>query len=163
MLSTFLSHNSYHLLDRNCVSVVISSTHWGWVMHICISNQNIIGSDNGLLPGQRQTIIWTNAGILWIGSLGTNFNEIHTFIFTKIHFKMSCGKWRPFCLGPQCVNSFCLSDTMWWHRSGSTLAQVMACCLMAPSHYLNRCWPTISQVWRQSPEDNFTRDSSATN
>ena len=24
--------------------------------------------------------------------------------------------------------------------SRSTLAQVMACCLMAPSHYLNQCW-----------------------
>ena len=30
------------------------------------------------------------------------------------------------------------------HRSGSTLAQVMACCLMAPSHYPNKCWLIIS-------------------
>ena len=28
-------------------------------------------------------------------------------------------------------------DALWWDRSGSTLAQVMACCLMAPGHYLN--------------------------
>ena len=28
---------------------------------------------------------------------------------------------------------------------GSTLAQVMACCLTAPSHYLNQCWPVIQQ------------------
>ena len=28
----------------------------------------------------------------------------------------------------------------------STLAQVMACCLMAPSHYLNQCWLMISAV-----------------
>ena len=27
----------------------------------------------------------------------------------------------------------------WRQRSGSTLAQVMACCLTAPSHYLNQC------------------------
>ena len=32
------------------------------------------------------------------------------------------------------------SDTIWWHGSESTLAQVMACCLTAPSHYLNQCW-----------------------
>ena len=32
-------------------------------MHICISKLTNIGSDNGLSPGQRQTIIWTNAGI----------------------------------------------------------------------------------------------------
>ena len=28
-------------------------------------------------------------------------------------------------------------DSIWWLRSRSTLAQVMACCLMAPSHFLN--------------------------
>ena len=35
-----------------------------------------IGSDIGLSPDRRQAIIWTNAKILWIGTLGTNFNEI---------------------------------------------------------------------------------------
>ena len=31
---------------------------------------NIIGSDNGVSPGRRQAIIWTNAGIFFIGPLG---------------------------------------------------------------------------------------------
>ena len=57
--------------------------------HICVSKLTIIGSDNGLSPGRRQTIIWTNAGILLIRPQGTNFNEIlieiHTFSFKKIH------------------------------------------------------------------------------
>ena len=61
------------------------------------------GSDNGLSPGRRQAIIRTNAGILLIEPLGTSFNEIlieiHIFSFKKIHFKMSSGKWHPFCLG----------------------------------------------------------------
>ena len=78
-------------------------TYWGRVTHICVSNLTIIGSDNGLSPGPRQAIIWNNAGILLIGPLGTNFNEIsieiHTFSFKKMHFKMSSAKWRPFCLG----------------------------------------------------------------
>ena len=78
-------------------------THWGRVTHICVSNQTIIGSNNGLSPGRRQAIIWTNAGILLIGPLGTNFSEIlikiHIFSFKKMHLKMSCGIWRPFCLG----------------------------------------------------------------
>ena len=51
-------------------------THWGRVTHICVDNLTIIGSDNGLSPGQRQAIIWTNAVILLIGPLGTNFSEI---------------------------------------------------------------------------------------
>ena len=61
-----------------------------------------IGSDNGLLPGRRQAIIWTSDGILLIGPLGTNFSEIlikiYLFSFNKMHLKMSPGKWRPFCL-----------------------------------------------------------------
>ena len=51
-------------------------THWGRATHICVSKLNIIGSDNGLLPGQRQAIIWTNAAILLFGPLGTNLREI---------------------------------------------------------------------------------------
>ena len=71
--------------------------------HICICKLIIIGSDNRLSPGQRQAIIWTNAGILLIGPLGTNFSEILIktcrFSFKKIYLKMSSGKWRPSCLG----------------------------------------------------------------
>ena len=55
---------------------------------------------------------------------------------------------------------------MWWHRSVSTLVQVMACCLTAPSHYLNQCWNLIiviiSQVLWHSPEINFTGSAEAT-
>ena len=80
-----------------------SLTHWGRVMHICIGNLTIIGSDNGLSPGRRQVIIWTNAGILSIGPLGTKFSEILieilTFSFKKMCLKVSSAKWRPFCLG----------------------------------------------------------------
>ena len=60
-------------------------------------------------------------------------------------------------------NSLRPSDAIWWHRSGSTLAQVMACCLTAPSHYLNKCWLIITKVEWHSPEGNFTEDISAIN
>ena len=70
--------------------------------HICVSKLIIIGSDNGLSPGRRQAIIWTNAGILLNRTLGTNFSkilgEIHAFPFSKIHLKMSSAKWRLFGL-----------------------------------------------------------------
>ena len=78
-------------------------THWGRVTQICVDKLSTIGSDNGLSPERRQAIIWTNAGILLIGTLGTKFNEIlieiRTFSFKNIHLKMSSGQWRPFCLG----------------------------------------------------------------
>ena len=36
-------------------------------------------------------------------------------------------------------NSLWLIDTICWHRSGSTFPQVIADCLIAPSHYLSQC------------------------
>ena len=51
---------------RNLLILYPLLTHPGRVTHICVSNLTIIGSDNGLSPGRLQTIIWINAGILWI-------------------------------------------------------------------------------------------------
>ena len=76
--------------------------------HISVGNLTIIGSDNGLSPGRRQAIIWTNDGILLIGPLGTNFSEILiniiTFSFKKMLSKVSSGKRRPSCLGLNVLN-----------------------------------------------------------
>ena len=70
--------------------------------HICISKLSIVGSDNGLSPGRRQAIIWTNGGILFIGALGTKFSEtliaIRTFPFKKTHWKMSFILSRSHCV-----------------------------------------------------------------
>ena len=83
--------------------------HRGPVTHICASKLTIIGSDNALSPGRRQAIIWTNAGILWIRTLGTNFSEIlgkiHSFSFKKMHLKMSSAKGFPFSLGLNELNA----------------------------------------------------------
>ena len=54
------------------------------------------------------------------------------------------------------INSSGLSDIIWWHRSGSTLAQVMAWCLTAPSHYLNQSWLISNKDLWHSPKTNFT-------
>ena len=64
-------------------------------------NRVSIGPDNGLAPIRRHAIIWTNAGLLLIRTLGTNVSEIlitiQTFSFKKMHLKISSAKWRPFC------------------------------------------------------------------
>ena len=89
----------FHRANLWCIIL----THWGRVTHICVGKLTIIGSDNGLSPDRRQAIIRTNAGLLLIGPLGTNFNEILieilTFSFKKMRFKVSSAKWRLFCLG----------------------------------------------------------------
>ena len=114
-----------------------------WVTHICISKLTIIGSDNGLLLSRHQAIIWTNAGILLIWTLETNFSAIlhgiHTFPFKKMHLKISSGKLQPFVsasmfqgwISTSCGisvardNSLWPSDTVWRHRPWSTLVEVM--------------------------------------
>ena len=77
-------------------------THWDRVTHTCVNKLTIIGSDNGLSPGRRQAIIWTNDGLLFICPRVTNFNEIlieiHIFSL-KTPFEIRYGKWWPFCLG----------------------------------------------------------------
>ena len=58
-----------------------------------------------------------------------------------------------------CINPPWPNSAMWRHRSGLTLAQVMACSLVVPSHYLNQCCLIINRVrWVSSEED-----TSATN
>ena len=44
----------------------------------------------------------------------------------------------------QPLNSLWPSNTIRWHRYWPTLAQVMACCLTAPSHHLNQWWLIFS-------------------
>ena len=62
-----------------------------------------IGSGNGLSPVRHQAITCTNAALLSIGPLGTGFSEIgiknEKCPFIKMHLKMSCTIWRPFCSG----------------------------------------------------------------
>ena len=74
-------------------------THWGRVMHICISELNIIGSDNGLALTRH---FWTNAGILLIWPLGTDFSEmlikIHIFFIQANAWEIVICEVRAICL-----------------------------------------------------------------
>ena len=102
----------------SCIPCKCSLTHWGRVTHICVSKPTSIGSDNGLLPGRRQAIIWTNAWILLIGPLGTNFSEILikilTFSIMKMCLKVSSAKWRPFCLGLNVLMVLGYQQVQYW-------------------------------------------------
>ena len=104
-------------LTKCILHVTSHLTHWGRVTYICVSKLTIIGSDNGLSPGRRQAIIWTNAGILLIRPLGTNFNEnASENVVCEIAFILS---------RPQCVKSH-----------GSKLIPVIANKAMVPLSWL---------------------------
>ena len=91
-----------------------------------------------LVPGHQQPPCWLNCGY-------TNT----WFILCNIYIYHITA-----------INSLWYSEVIWRQGSRSTLAQVMACCLMAPSHYLNQCWLMISEVLWHSPDSNFTENTS---
>ena len=116
LFKSFFKNTSLTHTFSNAHYVTNALTHWGRVTYICVGKLTTIGSDNGLSPGRRQAIIWTNAGILLIGPLGTNFSEIligiQTFSFKKMHLKMSSGKRRPSCLDLNVLNADDMSSSM---------------------------------------------------
>ena len=97
----------------------------------------------------------------WLIIRKLNSNIFNQKVFFKRCIKMLSIKWQTLCaslywlefkpLGP--------SDAIWRQRSGSTLTQVMACCLTAPNHYLNQCWLIASEIQLHSSDGNFTRDT----
>ena len=89
--------------------------------------------------------------------------KIGTFSPKKMHLYCLHYKMLAILFRLQCVNSLGPSDAIRCWRSWSTLGQVMACCLTAPSHYLNQCWLIISKVLWHSSEDIITRRFEDTN
>ena len=103
-------HQSRSVWSRNPIRYIKSHlvrndfvlNHWDRVTHICVNKLTIIGSNNGLSPGQCHAIIRTSAGILFMGLLWTNFNEmfsVYIFSFKKMYLKLSSWNRRPYCLG----------------------------------------------------------------
>ena len=120
-------------------------THWDRVTLTCVSKLSISGSQNGLAPGLWQAIIWTNAGILLIRTLGTNFSDvlskIYTFSFKKMHFKMLFAKWRLFRLGLN--ESFSQLYQLWRQRHTKTFI----CSLRIPiaiSYTVRCCYNAVN-------------------
>ena len=95
----------------------------------------LVGSDNGLSPAQHQAIIWTNAGILLISPLGTNFSEtlitiqtfclglsvlmvkrylLYSYLFVSIacrcYIDMVCDTWSHVKSYPSTVLYICLES-----------------------------------------------------
>ena len=91
----------------------IPLTHWGRVTHICVGNLTIIGSDNGLSPGRRQAIIWTNVGILLTlrslkNKLQWNFNRNYSIFIQENVFESVVCEMSSISSRPQWVKYVCV-------------------------------------------------------
>ena len=121
-------------------------------MHICVGSLTIIGSDNGLPPGRSQAISCTNAGILLIRTLGTNFSEIlseiHIFLFKKMYLHMSSGKCRPFCLDLNVLHALENRAIL-----GSWFRKWPGAC-SEPSYQPIQCWLLVNYTLRNTSQWN---------
>ena len=102
--------------DKNCRYILMipvknsackGLTHWAeWSIYASVNYHHWFRK--WLSPSRRQGIIWTNAGILLIWSIGTEFSEIliemNIFSFTIMHLNKSSAKCLPFCSG---INVVC--------------------------------------------------------
>ena len=87
-------------------------------------------------------VIWT----FWEQSVGLmNTNPKRATFRSRKYFTISFVNWRLLCWGLDVLKHLNrtlatqIHMTIWRNRSWSTLDKVMACCLTAPSYYLNQC------------------------
>ena len=106
-------------------------------------NKVSIASGNDLLPFWCQANTWTNTGLLSIGLLKTNFNEIRiqnlSFQnFKKCFWKSHLPQWRPFCPGGdqimilnQCreeaMNKYLENSNTFYHKKCNRCSNILKC------------------------------------
>ena len=136
--------------QRNITMVTPAWTHWGRVTHVCVSKLTIIGSDNGLAPGRRQTIIWTNDGILLIGPLGKKiqwkFNRNSNIFIQENAIESVICKMAAIFSRPQCVNTIVAS----WHHMASEIWFNLAWQHQEPLHepiLISHQWGSVAFTW----------------
>ena len=148
-----------------CVTCMFCSNKPYWYEYH-IDFTHVASANEMIRPAIMVTNIRSNRKYISTG-LESQRNRICGKIWTsfenKDHLSM---QWPSHYKGKMCMrlsfNSLGPSDAICRQISGSTLAQVMACCLTAPSHYLNQCWVTISKVPWHSPKDISIRSTADT-
>ena len=97
-------------------------------------------------PSQWETESLCNDVSHWLGENQESACHSHRFSLDR--------RWSSTVYpgGNGIINSLWPSDAIRGQGTEPTLAQVMACCLTAPSHYLNQCWLVISKVLWYSSE-----------
>ena len=99
-------------------------------------------------------ISWSHDRVIFIMGIPLTGKAVMSLYWKRALYTIPCPEW---------IKSLWPSDGIWQHRTWPTLAQVMVCCLTAPSHYLNQCWLIIGKVQSHSSGNHFTKDISAIN
>ena len=119
----------------------------------------------------KSYVVLNGLKVLTINSNVYNFQEINFLFLFILCFlclrKLFLIKSLTDCYIGKCTKSGHLnllgpSNTICWQGSGSALAQVMACSLTTPIHYLNQCRLLINAVHWHTPENNIKVSAQAT-
>ena len=107
-----------------------------------------------MIPHQQNALVrhgnpGPNTSITYCAQIQNNSASTSVFITMPLHKTV---------VSPLLISQW-PRDAIWGYRSGSTMNQVMACCLTATSHYLIQCWLAIRGVLRNSPPSNFMRNA----
>ena len=128
-------HELIITVSANVVALMVLGHH-----HYAIDG--LVQERRNSIANTRELCLSCSKPLLWCSNVTFFMFCVTKFVCTKsFALDIMCSDWWY-----TAINSLRPSDAIWRHRSGSTLAQVMACCLMAPSHYPNQCWLIISKV-----------------
>ena len=150
-----------------CHNDSLQCHHWQQGWHY----DNFLFSVNSVWQSWCLCLITSNGYetlLIWV-HIWTLHPYVTSKYITLCCFKLISGVWlwlpkRQFSPSAlYSMNSLWPGDSIWRHGTRSTLAQVMACCLMAPSHHLNQCWLIIGEVPWHSSQDIILRWCEDTN
>ena len=119
-----MSHLYFQIIHHDIFSF---SSYLNSVLYIIMINLNLLVSMKAFsVPNCHQ---WMSCFSL---STDLKENKLKIFFLQRNTFQnLYCDICSPLC-------SLSSGDAIWHHGTLSTLNQIMACCLMAPSHYLNQ-------------------------
>ena len=123
------------------------------------------------LPSRNYNHKIIKCALIWV-DINLNFSHANIWKFMIWHPRYIIVTYHWFCVismwhrshirtweALRDINSFWPSDVIWPQRLGQILAHVMACCLTAPSYYLNQCWLIITGILWHSLESNIWKSA----
>ena len=161
-LSLIVSHRMPSTLNLLWVSEV-TSWYFESYLGFGLTQINEVWNNNtcclsyiaNTIPDDALTILWASApaGMILTTKAGifhpvipspaseeAIFEVPQDFVRSRQPFGIMSGRWKT-CYFVRTNSSLGSSDAIWRQKTGSKLAQVMAWCRQATSHYLSQCWP----------------------
>ena len=155
-LCLLVTRDMQHCLEKaqKWICVCYNSQHWDVENYFSVNTTSVDGqATQKAKPSAARVLIWISGNIAsvpaglhswwWAQYVLLSYQKQARHRAILAHVRTSS---HMMIVQATLINSLWPSDAIWRQRSGSTLAKAMACCLTAPSYYLNQSWLIISEV-----------------